>query len=169
MIVILMGVTGAGKTTVGRGLAQELGWRFIDGDDYQPRANIDKMARGIPLTDADRVLWLPRLRRLIERYLRNGQSAVIACSALKQAYRDYLSVDAREVRFVYLKGEYELIRARLKGRQGHFAKEDLLASQFSTLEEPEGVLTVDVAQDPDTIIAVIRQSLGLDAANGQGT
>ncbi len=166
MIVILMGVTGAGKTKVGRRLAQELGWRFIEGDDYHPRANIDKMARGIPLTDEDRVLWLQRLRQLIEKCLQNGRSAVIACSALKQAYRDYLSVDAGEVHFVYLKGEYELIHARLKDRRGHFAKEDLLASQFSALEEPRGALTVDVAQDPDTIIATIRQSLGLDAANG---
>lgn len=167
MIVIVMGVTGAGKTTVGKGLAEELGWRFVDGDDYHPQANIDKMARGVPLTDEDRALWLRRLRQLVEKCLQNGWPVVIACSALRQAYRDYLSVDATQVRFVYLKGEYELIRTRLKGRRGHFAKEDLLASQFGALEEPEGVLTVDVVQDPDAIIANIRQSLGLDAVNGR--
>lgn len=162
MIIILMGVSGAGKTTIGHRLAQDLGWRFVEGDDYHPRRNIDKMAGGVPLTDADRGEWLRRLRERIDGLWRNGQSAVVACSALKHAYRDYLQDDAEDVCFVYLKGEYELLRARLQQRRGHFAKEELLASQFEALEEPVGVPVVDVAQPPDAITATIRKALGLD-------
>jgi len=134
-----MGVSGSGKTTIGRLLAQDLGWPFYDGDDFHPQANIDKMRQGIPLTDDDRDAWLTALRQQIETFIDNRQSAVLACSALKQAYRERLRGDRPEVRFIYLKGDYALIRQRLQGRQGHFMKADLLSSQFATLEEPKGV------------------------------
>jgi gluconokinase len=160
MIIILMGVSGSGKTTVGRLLARDLGWPFYDGDDFHPQANIDKMRQGIPLTDADRDSWLTALRRQIDNLIGNHQSAVLACSALKQAYRDRLRGDWPEVRFIYLKGDYALIRRRLRKRRGHFMKADLLTSQFATLEEPQGVPTVDIAQTPEAIVECIKQALG---------
>jgi len=163
MVIVLMGVAGVGKTTVGRRLARALGWRFEDGDDYHPPGNVEKMRRGIALTDADRMPWLENLRTLIAACLRNRESVVVACSALKQSYRDYLCLDANQVRFVYLKGDYALIYERLARRSGHFMKETLLASQFDALEEPQGVPSVDVAEDPDVIVGVILQSLGLRA------
>ncbi|HXG19580.1 MAG TPA: gluconokinase [Methylomirabilota bacterium] len=161
LLLILMGVAGAGKTTIGTLLAREPGWAFYDGDDFHPQANIEKMRRGIALTDADRAAWLTALRQLIERLLRDRQSAVIACSALKQAYRDRLRDQNAEVRFVYLKGDYELIRQRLQARRAHFMKTDLLASQFDALEEPRDVLTIEAAQEPETIVALIKQHFGL--------
>jgi gluconokinase len=161
MIVILMGVSGSGKTTIGQLLAQDLGWRFADGDDFHPQANIDKMRGGIPLTDDDRAAWLAVLRTLIDSLMQQNQSAVIACSALKRSYRDRLQSADRSVYFVYLKGDYHLILQRLQQRQGHFMKADLLASQFATLEEPTGVLTADIAQDPRTIVNFIERELGL--------
>ncbi|MBI3300977.1 MAG: gluconokinase [Deltaproteobacteria bacterium] len=161
MVVILMGVAGAGKTTIGQLLATDLGWRFYDGDEFHPQANIDKMRQGIALIDDDRDSWLAALQHLIHKLLCESQPAVIACSALKQSYRDRLLSDKQEVRFVYLKGDYDLIRKRLQERQGHFMKANLLTSQFDTLEEPEGALTVDVAQEPQAIVSLIRRELGL--------
>lgn len=161
LLLILMGVAGAGKTTIGTLLARELGWAFYDGDDFHPQANIEKMRRGIALTDADRAAWLTALRQLIERLAREQQPAVIACSALKQAYRDRLRGQNAAVQFVYLKGEYELIRQRLQARRAHFMNADLLASQFDALEEPHDVLTINVAQEPQAILALIRQHFGL--------
>lgn len=161
MIVILMGVSGAGKTTIGQLLAQDLGWPFSDGDDFHPQANIDKMRRGIALTDDDRDAWLTALQNLIHGFRREHQSAVIACSALKQSYRDRLLDGQQDVHFVYLKGDYNLVRQRLQKRQRHFMKAKLLASQFATLEEPHGVLAVDVAQEPEVIVRRIKQALGL--------
>ena len=136
MIVILMGVAGSGKTTVGRLLASALGWRFYEGDDFHPRANIDKMQRGIPLTDDDRWPWLQALRQVIDACQAQGTSAVMACSALKQTYRDYLMHGCDEVKLVYLKGSYALLYQRLAQRRGHFMPAGLLTSQFATLEEP---------------------------------
>lgn len=159
MVIILMGVSGSGKTTVGQQLAKELGWRFYDGDDFHPQANIDKMRQGIPLTDDDRVSWLTTLHQLIDDLRNAKRSAIIACSALKQAYRDRLAGPHPEVKFVYLKGTYELIRQRLLERQGHFMQAELLASQFASLEEPEAALTVNIAQEPEAIVAEIRRSL----------
>jgi gluconokinase len=160
MIAIVMGVTGSGKTTVGRLLAQQLGWTFADADDFHPRANVEKMERGVPLNDDDREPWLERLRIQVANWIANGQPAVLACSALKRTYRQELSVGP-EVRFVYLKGSPELIAQRLRLRRGHFADEKILAGQFSDLEEPETAVTVDISQTPEKIGAEIRERLGL--------
>ncbi|MDZ7363539.1 MAG: gluconokinase [candidate division KSB1 bacterium] len=160
MIIILMGVSGAGKTVIGRLLAEALGWPFYDGDDFHPEANIKKMRSGIPLDDDDRDLWLATLRRLIEQQLQNGANAILACSALKQRYRDRLQQGRpEEIRFVYLKGEFALIQQRLQERRDHFMNPNLLQSQFETLEEPEGVLTVDVMQEPTVIVDLIKRGL----------
>ena len=156
-----MGVSGAGKTTIGRLLAEDLGWPYYEGDDYHPHVNIEKMRRRLPLTDEDRAPWLAILHDLLQDLTRKNESAVLTCSALKQAYRDRLQGRAKDVRFVYLKGNFELIQERLVERDEHFMKANLLASQFATLEEPEGVPTIDVAQEPGTIVAQIKRSLGL--------
>ena len=161
MIVILMGVSGSGKTTIGERLAQALGWPFYDGDQFHPPANVAKMQQGMPLTDEDRWPWLHALRAHIETCIHRGVSAVLACSALKQAYREYLIVDEAEVRLVYLKGDYDLIHERLAQRHGHFMPPGLLASQFAALEEPEHGVVVDVVHSPATLVALIRQHLGV--------
>lgn len=160
MIVIVMGPEGVGKTTVGGLLARELGWQFVDADDFHPPANIEKMARGIPLTDADRAPWLEALHAAIVQWDAEGRNVVLACSALERGYRARLAENAA-VKFVYLKGTYELIAARLRARHGHFAHEDLLASQFAILEEPEDAITVDASRTPEEIAAEVRKRLGL--------
>jgi len=161
MIIILMGVSGSGKTTIGHLLAQDLGWPFYDGDDFHPQANIDKMRRRIPLTDDDRDAWLTALRHQIDTLVDTRQSAVLACSALKQTYRERLGRGQPEVRFIYLKGDPALIRQRLQKRRGHFMPADLLASQFATLEEPQGVPAIDIAQTPETVVDLIKRALAL--------
>lgn len=161
VIILLMGVAGAGKTTVGRILARDLEWPFHDGDDFHPPGNVAKMRRGIPLSDADRAPWLAALRRLIDGLAGERRSAVIACSALRRAYRERLSEGRPEVRFVYLKGEYAAIRGRLLTRRGHFMSPDLLATQLAALEEPEDALTVDAGRKPGDVVAEIRRDLGL--------
>jgi gluconokinase len=160
MIVIVMGVVGAGKTTVGRLLAEQLGWKFADGDDFHPASNVEKIRRGIPLTDDDRLPWLQRLRAAILTWIQEGQSAVLACSALKRSYRQQLEA-APEVRFVYLKGTASLIAGRLRAREGHFAGEPILASQFADLEEPEGAVVVEISSTPHQIVSEIREKLGM--------
>ena len=161
MILILMGVAGSGKTTIGQLLAADLGWPFYDGDDFHPPENINKMRNGWPLTDEDRRAWLAALRRLIDGLLHEHASAIIACSALKQAYRERLQGKDIDIRFVYLKGSYELIHQRLQARQGHFMQADLLASQYEALEEPGEALTVDIAAAPTAIIACIKKALAV--------
>lgn len=159
LFVIMIGVSGSGKTTVGKAVAGQLGCPFYDGDDFHPPANVAKMAAGIPLTDEDRADWLAALAALIQRGLENGESGIIACSALKERYRQALRVDARQVKFVYLKGGYKVILARMRNRKAHYMKAAMLQSQFETLEEPEGVLTVDITFAPEVIVQIIIEYL----------
>jgi gluconokinase len=160
MIAIVMGVTGSGKTTVGKLLADELGWQFVDADDLHPPGNVEKMRSGIPLTDEDRRPWLAQLRSQIQLWVAQHRNVVLACSALKQSYRQELQTGPG-VRFVYLKGSSELIGERLRARHGHFAGVQILAGQFADLEEPTEAVTVDISATPDQIVAEIRQKLGL--------
>jgi gluconokinase len=159
VVIILFGVTGAGKTTVGQLLAAELGWKFYDADEFHSATNVEKMRQGIPLTDTDRWPWLERLRELITNCIDKQEQAVVACSALKQGYREYLTI-SDEVKLVYLRGNYSLIEERLKKRRGHFMQPRLLQSQFDALEDPrDKALVIDVDQTPDKIVAQIRTGL----------
>ena len=160
MIVIVMGVVGAGKTTVGQLLAEQLGWEFADADDFHPASNVEKIRHGIALSDEDRAPWLKSLHDEIARWIAARHDAVLACSALKRSYRRELEVGP-EVRFVYLKGSASQIAERLRSRHGHFAGEQILASQFADLEEPEGAVTVEISSTPQQIVAEIRESLAL--------
>src|SRR6266496_1430028 len=143
MIIVLMGVTGSGKTTIGKQLAAELGWKYYDADDFHSPANIEKMKHGVPLDDADRQPWLETLRNLISECLERSENCILACSALKEIYRSYLLI-SEHVRLVYLRGDHDLIQERLNERSGHYMNPKLLDSQFETLEEPQGHLTIDV-------------------------
>src|SRR5271169_3567058 len=158
MVIILMGVTGSGKTTVGLALAESLHWQFVDADDFHPPANIAKMRAGIPLDDADRAPWLASLHDAIVGWLQTGTNVVLACSALKRAYREKLLVGP-EVTFVYLRGNPKLISQRLAQRHGHYMDPNLLDSQFATLEEPQGAITVDVDAEVPEIVRRIREAL----------
>lgn len=160
MIVLLMGPAGTGKTTVGKLLASQLSWDFFDGDDFHSPANIAKMSRGVPLTDADRIPWLNSMHEAMLRWQTEGRNAILACSALKRSYRELLAINA-EVKLVYLKGTRELLRERLRARKGHYAGEQLLASQLADLEEPTDAITVDAAASPAEIVAEIRKRLSL--------
>ena len=160
MIIIIMGVSGAGKTTVGRLLANELGWKFFDADDFHSAANKDKMSRGVPLTDEDRDDWLVNLREVLNQNIETNQSIVLACSALKQRYRDFLQIND-EIHFVYLRGTYQQIEARMKERKDHYMKPGMLASQFDVLEEPSDALVVDVTKKPEEIVAIICKEWNL--------
>lgn len=159
MVIIIMGVAGSGKSTVGRLLAATLGWRFRDADDLHPPRNREKMQAGIPLTDDDRRPWLEAVRRLIEECLASGVSAVVACSALKQWYRDLLVVDPAKVKIIYLAGERKLIEDRLARRHGHFFNRQLLQSQFDALEEPRDAIVEEISRSPETIVESIRAKL----------
>ncbi len=165
MIVVLFGVSGSGKSTVGVRLARDLGWPFHEGDDDHPPENVAKMMRGVPLDDDDRGPWLEAIRRRMADLDAAGRSAVISCSALKRGYRDRLRTAAREVRLVYLRGSRELIRQRLEGRRGHFMPDSLLESQFEALEEPRpgepGTITVDVDRPPSEVAEAIERGLDL--------
>ncbi len=161
MIVIVMGVVGAGKTTVGQMLASQLNWKFADADDFHPASNVEKIRDGVALTDADRAPWLDLLHRAIAQWIIERKNVVLACSALKASYRSNLKV-SQEVRFVYLKGSAPLIAKRLRARHGHFAGESILASQLADLEEPEDALTVDISSGPQQIVEEIRKGLGLE-------
>lgn len=160
MVAIVMGVTGAGKTTIGELMAKQLGWEFVDADRFHSTANVEKIRNGIALNDADREPWLHAMREAITSWIADQRNVVLACSALKRAYRDQLSV-SDSVKFVYLKGSYELISNRLKSRHGHFASESILASQFTTLEEPQDAAVVEADQAPEQMVKEIRQRLGL--------
>jgi carbohydrate kinase (thermoresistant glucokinase family) len=158
--VMLMGVSGSGKTTVGLKLAEELGWGFRDADDFHPPANVAKMSAGTPLNDADRAPWLAAIRHHLSELLSRGESGVVTCSALKAAYRSAAIPDPQRVKLVHLAGDFELILDRMKSRE-HFMKPDMLKSQFETLEPPEHALTVDIAKSPEDIVAEIRRKLAL--------
>jgi len=159
MVIVVMGVSGVGKTTVGMLLARALGAEFAEGDSYHPPANVEKMRNGAPLDDEDRWPWLQILAAELDTWLAEGRDVVLACSALKRAYRDLLAYGRPEVRFVYLKGEAALLRARLDQRRGHYMPPTLLASQLAALEEPDDALTIDVSGPPEVIVEQIRVAL----------
>ncbi|HEU4351555.1 MAG TPA: gluconokinase [Burkholderiales bacterium] len=164
MIVLVMGVAGVGKTTIGEGLARRLGWRFIDADDYHPPQNVAKMKAGIPLDDADRWPWLGHLNRIIRAEL----DAVIACSALKQSYRERLAQGIHDFCIVYLHGRPELIRSRMATRTHRYMPATLLDSQFAALEPPSDAISIDIVATPDECLAniVARLAAGTIARSG---
>ena len=164
MVLILIGPMGSGKTAIGKLLAERLGWPFYDADDYHPKENVEKMRTGIALTDEDRRLWLEKLRDIIQRWLKERQNAILACSALKQAYRDILGVDQVLVKTDYLKGSYSLLRKRIEERQHAYMDKNLLRSQLDALEEPKDGLCVDISETPEAIVSRIIQNLRLDKA-----
>lgn len=156
MVVVLFGVTGTGKTRIGRALAMALGWLFIDADDYHEEVNLKRLQQGIALQDKDRWPWLTRLRGTIQRLLEERRNAVLACSALKRSYRRHLRA-GHDVLFVYLRTEPKALKERLRQRQGHFASPLLLKSQLAELEEPfDETLTIDTTHDPATIVSMIK-------------
>lgn len=162
MVIVLMGAAGSGKSTVGRALAADLGWLFVDGDDHHSADHRLQMRQGQGLTDAQRAGWLRQLHDIIERVMSRREHAVVACSALKEAHRDALRGDLRPVRFVFLKAPRAVLEARLERRQGHFAGPALLHGQLLDLEEPgESAVTLDAGKPPDILVPVIRRELGL--------
>jgi len=158
-----MGPAGSGKTTVGELLAAQLSWEFADGDDFHPPANIEKMSRGIPLSDEDRLPWLKSIREAMRQWEAQKRNAVVACSALKQSYRQLLGLgpNARNIKLVYLKGSYGLLLERLHSRKGHYMKDQMLTSQLADLEEPTEALNIDIAKSPPEIVSEIRKQLSL--------
>jgi gluconokinase len=160
MIILLMGVTGSGKSAVGKRLALELGWRFLEGDDFHSAGNIQKLRQGEPLSDEDRKPWLEAIREAIGASIERGENTVVACSALKETYRRMLEI-SEQINFVYLKATLSLIQERLKNRAGHFMNPNLMQSQFDTLEEPEEALQIDAGLTPTEIVQVIRNKLSV--------
>ncbi|MDW7755662.1 MAG: gluconokinase [Brevefilum sp.] len=156
MFIIFMGVSGCGKTTIGKMTAETLDVSYYEGDEYHPKENVDKMSRGIPLTDEDRDAWLEKLTQLIQSKLDRGESGVLSCSALKEQYRERLYIDPQKVHFIYLKGSYDLILKRLTERTDHYMPPKLLKSQFETLEEPQNAFTINIDQAPE---AILQQAL----------
>ena len=158
MFIVITGVAGSGKTTVGKLLAKNLGWQFYEGDDFHPAANVEKMRRGEALTDADRQPWLDALRAVIQSSLENGENGILACSALKRSYRAHLRVNEHVV-FVHLTATPELIERRLKQRKNHFMNPSLLESQFAALESPQTAITLDASSPPAVLVQRIRDAL----------
>ena len=155
MFYVIMGVSGTGKSTIGKLLSDRTGWHFFDADDFHPPANIDKMNRGIALSDRDRFPWLKELQKLIDQTLSQNKSGILACSALKSQYRQILRAESDKVVFIYLAGDYDSIQTRIQQRQGHFMNPALLRSQFETLEEPKDALVIDVCLTPEQIVKEI--------------
>ena len=161
MVVVIFGVSGAGKTRIGQALARELGWKFSDADDFHSPENVQKMRNGVPLTDEDRQPWLEKLREQINKSLAANEDMVLACSALKKKYRDRLKV-SDEVKFVFLHGDRDQIAEQLRHRRGHFMNPDLLESQFAELEEPlpsENAIVVELGKKPGELVEEIKTSL----------
>lgn len=165
MVIVVIGVAGSGKTTVGAMLAAAMKCPFLEGDSLHPEENIDKMSHGIPLTDSDRGPWLSAIHARMLDYFERGQDLIVACSALKQEYRRVLAKGIA-ITWVYLKGSPALIRSRLKHRPNHFVKIDLLASQFDSLEEPDNALVVDVSAPPSVIVEHILSQLRIPSHTG---
>jgi gluconokinase len=164
-VLIVTGVSGSGKTTIGRLLAARTGWTFHDADDYHTSSNVERMRAGTALTDEDRLPWLDELRRrVVAPSLESGTPAILACSALKASYIERLTGNDPRVKVIHLRGDRELIRKRLEHREGHFMKPAMLASQFADLEEPERALVVDIDRPPPEIVDRIMGSLGLQRA-----
>ena len=156
--IIVMGVSGCGKTTIGRLLAERLSWTYIESDEYHSPSDIEKMSSGVPLTDEDRWPWLKRLHNLLQDHLEKNQSVILACSALKQSYRDLLASGLKNVIFVFLKGDFDLIHQRMRQRE-HYMKANMLHSQFDTLEEPRGAVIIDIQHSPEIIVEKILTQL----------
>jgi len=161
MVIILSGVSGCGKTTIGTELSKRIGCVFLDGDDFHSEANIKKMSDGVPLTEEDRAPWLNTLRCNIEQHLDSGENLVLACSALSRNSRHVLRGNTKDVRFVYLQGSKQLIAQRLQDRIGHFSNPDLLDSQFDALQEPGSATVVSITLSPQEIVAQVCDELGL--------
>jgi gluconokinase len=162
MVVIVMGPAGAGKSTVGRALAADLGWTFVDADDLHAPASIEKMRGGLALTDDERWPWLRRVKARVDGLSDSGADVVLACSALRREYRSYLGAGSREVSVVFLDGPPALLASRLSRRTGHFAAAELLGSQLETLEPPSGGLTLDASLSVTQLVETIRESLTSD-------
>ncbi|KYC40844.1 gluconate kinase [Scytonema hofmannii PCC 7110] len=156
-----MGVSGVGKTTIGKLLAESLQWEFSDADNFHSVENVEKMRGGIPLSDAERKPWLQDLQTAIKHWLQENKNMVLACSALKDSYRQFLVLDSDRTKLVYLRGSYQLIQQRLHERQNHYMSEKLLSTQFETLEEPSDAIYIDVAEPPLVIVQNIRMVLGM--------
>ena len=159
MIVLVMGVSGSGKTTIGQALAQDLAWKYLDADDYHSPESVAKMASGTPLEDADRWPWLDRINRELLKVQKHGGSAVIGCSALKQAYRERLARGLRDFETVYLRGDFQLIHSRIAARKHRFMPAALLQSQFDALEPPVHAIEVDVSAPIEDSVSGIRRQL----------
>lgn len=162
MIILVMGVSGSGKSTIGKMLAEKLKWQFQDADDFHSQDNIEKMKRGIPLTDKDRTPWLHTIQQAIKNWLEEKRNVVLACSALKESYREELCYSHEQVHFVYLEGSYELVKDRIRNRKDHFMNESLLKSQFETLEEPVEGIHVNIAHSPEAIVNEIVSRLDIE-------
>ena len=158
MIVLVMGVAGSGKTTIGRMLASRLGWVYLEADDFHSAANKEKMHRGEHLTEADRLPWLRAMHAELQKQSASGKNVVLACSALNEEYRRVL-MDGLSVKLVYLRGSKELIASRLRHRTGHFAGEAILDDQFAVLEEPRDAIVVDIAEEPERIVEELLSKL----------
>ncbi len=169
MMIVLMGVSGCGKTTVGLVLAERTGWRLYDADEFHSAASIEKMRSGIALEDADRWPWLDRMNAMLVEKQAQGESVLLACSALKQKYRDRVAKNCPRLQWVYLKGDFDLIRRRLEARKNHYMKAGLLESQFAALEEPRDALVADIGAEPDTIADFILSQLQLAQTRKTGS